>query len=251
VVPALTLLIAATPSGSVYDVNLWVDVPLISVGVGAALVPYLLEDQLIDPRCPCDQGELNRLDRAVVGNESALAYAFSTLLTGLAMAAPIAVDIATVYHSPAFTEDFVVYAETLALSSAAVALTKHLAPRPLPMVYDDPRTELAQRAEGYRAFYSGHMSGSVSMMTALAMTLHYRNGPSVWPWVADAGVALMVGTGVIASGRHFYTDVLVGGVIGLAIGVAVPWLHHRRTSPVALTVRPTEDGAVLLFATSL
>jgi membrane-associated phospholipid phosphatase len=240
---------------SVYDVNLAIDGTVIAAGALATLLPYAFDKHLIDPRCPCDQSELNRFDRGVVGNKSELAYGVSTLITGVAIAAPFAVDIAEVYHSPAFFEDVIVYAETLAISSSAVALTKHFFPRPLPLVYADPSTALAQRPEGYRAFYSGHLSGTVSMLTALAMTLHYRNGPSVWPWVLDAGVAASVAAGVIGSGRHFYTDVLAGGAIGFGIGVLVPWLHHRRvdpqTRPIALDVRTSEDGALVLVTTTL
>lgn len=247
----LPLLFAAqTPEDlSVYRVDVWVDGALIAAGAAATLVPYAFDKSLIDPRCPCDQSELNRLDRHVVGNESAFAYAITTVATGLAMAAPFAVDIAEVYRSPAFLEDAIVYAQTLALSSAAVAWTKHLFPRPLPLVYADASTALAQRPEGYRAFYSGHMSGAVSMMTALAMTQHYRNGPSAGYWIADAVVALTVAGGVIASGRHFYTDVLAGGAIGFGIGVLVPWIHHR--SRVSVGFSSTENGGMLVLATSL
>lgn len=251
-VSAVPAIETTQPALSVYRTDPWIDGAVIAAGAAAAILPYALAEDLIGVRCPCDPAELNALDRRVVGNESDLAYAFATLTTGLAMAAPFAVDIADVYHSPAFLEDALVYAETLAISSGAVALTKHLRPRPLPLVYADPTTALAGRAEGYRAFYSGHMSGAVSMMTALAMTHTYRYGASAWPWLLDAGVALVVGAGVIASGRHFYTDVLAGTAVGFGLGVFVPWIH--RVTPVrAISVRPAEegDGALLLVGGSL
>jgi membrane-associated phospholipid phosphatase len=32
----------------------------------------------------------------------------------------------------------------------------------------------------------------------------------------------------VEAGKHFYTDVLVGAVVGSAIGVAVPMLHRKK-----------------------
>jgi membrane-associated phospholipid phosphatase len=245
-----TLALAATPaSGSVYHADPLISGTVIAAGAVAVLVPYALSEKLIDPTCPCDQADLNALDRSVIGNESPLAFALSTFAAGLAMAAPFAVDIVEVYHSPAFWEDFAVYAETLAISSAAVTISKHVAQRPLPIVYAEPDSAIARRAEGYRSFYSGHMSGSVSMMTALAMTMTYRHGLSFWPWALDAGVAGLVGAGVIGSGRHFYTDVLVGAAVGFAIGVAVPMLHRRRGDrSIRLSAMPVENGEGALLS---
>ena len=47
--------------------------------------------------------------------------------------------------------------------------------------------------------------------------------PMVWSLCA----ALPVLTGVLRykAGKHYWTDVLVGYVVGAAIGVAVPYLH--------------------------
>jgi membrane-associated phospholipid phosphatase len=218
--------IARAGEGSIYEVDPFADGALIFAGGAATFIPYLLEDELIVPTCPCDQAAVHGIDRDVIGNRSPPAYAFSTLVAGLAIAAPFAVEIAEVGRSPILLESFLVYAETLAFTAAAVSITKHLFPRPLPLVYDDPSSALAEVPEGYRAFYSGHVANTTAMMTALAMTSTYRHGSGVWPWLLDLLFTGVVSAGVIASGRHFYSDVIAGVSVGFVTGVTVPLVHR-------------------------
>ena len=63
------------------------------------------------------------------------------------------------------------------------------------------------------------------------------------------GAAILGGTTVAAlraaAGRHFPTDVLTGAVVGSAVGLAVPALHHPRAL-TTFSVLPYDDGAMLL-----
>jgi membrane-associated phospholipid phosphatase len=43
----------------------------------------------------------------------------------------------------------------------------------------------------------------------------------------------------IGADNHYLTDVLVGAVVGGAIGVVVPYVFHRPSSAVALGAGPT------------
>jgi membrane-associated phospholipid phosphatase len=92
------------------------------------------------------------------------------------------------------------------------------------------RDGLPEQAQGYRAFYSGHTSTAVAALTASAWTLHFRDGPQAWPWIVTGVVGASVGVERVLAGRHFPTDVLVGGAAGFAVGTAIPWLHVRRPS---------------------
>jgi len=67
------------------------------------------------------------------------------------------------------------------------------------------------------SFPSGHAAGAFAVATVFAE--QYRETRWV-PWVAY-GTATLIGTSRIALGRHFPSDVLVGGLLGNSIGRAV------------------------------
>ena len=64
-------------------------------------------------------------------------------------------------------------------------------------------------------------------MAVVSQTLRLRYGIKVWPWILTAGVGTLMAVGRVGAGAHFPTDVIVGAVAGLAIGITVPWLHQR------------------------
>ncbi len=89
------------------------------------------------------------------------------------------------------------------------------------------------------SFYSGHTSFAFSLAVAsgtVASMRRYRLAPLVW--AASLPVALVTGYLRIAADRHYFTDVLVGAVVGSAIGFVVPFVFHR---PLADT--PGTSGA--------
>src|SRR5881275_3277231 len=59
---------AARPSA--YHVVPAMDVPVIAAAALGIAIPYAFAGKLIHPRCPCDPGEVNALDRHVIGNQN-------------------------------------------------------------------------------------------------------------------------------------------------------------------------------------
>jgi len=125
-----------------------------------------------------------------------------------------------------------VYGETLAVSLLLNNATKYLVGRPRPYVYsDDPRVRAyAERAgkDSRLSFYSGHASTTFAasvagsyLLAQAATDAHAR--AAVWGFeIALASCATRLRT---RAGKHFYSDVLVGLVVGSAVGYAVPRLH--------------------------
>jgi len=242
---------ALAPVRSVYRVEPVRDGGLIALGLVGVAVPYTLLNDVISQRCPCDPGEVNALDRGVIGNRSHLAYLASDVTVALAVGVPAAVDLWALGLGPELVEDLVVYAQALWLNGALVALAKYTTQRPLPLTYaGDPG--LIASAAGYRAFYSGHTATTVAALTTASFTIERRYGPRLWPWLVTAGVGTSIAVELVASGRHFYTDVLVGGAVGFAVGYLVPWLHAREPSeaPGQVTLVPLPGGALVGYARS-
>ncbi len=84
------------------------------------------------------------------------------------------------------------------------------------------------------SFFSGHTALAFSFAVSAGTIASMRSYPNAG-WVLGSGLALATTTGYlrIAADHHYFTDVLVGAVVGSAIGWAVPKLHGTRpASPV-------------------
>lgn len=217
---------AAVEAGpvSVYRVTPAVDVPVIVASVAAIVLPAVFAS--VHPRCPCDPGEVNALDRHVIGNHSAFWDTASTITEVAAIVAPLALDAVDVGFTEVLLEDATVYGETLGVNEALVTLTKYAVRRPRPRTYAGDPADL-QSTDGYLSFYSGHTSLVTAAMAASAVTLQKRHGQRVWPWIVGAALGLAVAAQRVAAGQHFYTDVGAGFALGAATGIAVPLLHAR------------------------
>jgi membrane-associated phospholipid phosphatase len=233
-VPGAVLLLAvAAPAAaveagpvSVYRVNPAVDVPIIVASVAAIVLPAVFASDLVHPRCPCDPGEVNGLDRHVIGNHNSFLGTTSTVTQVAAAVAPLVLDAVDLGFTPVLLEDATVYAETLAVDGALNTLAKYAVRRPRPITYAGDPAEI-QSTDGYLSFYSGHTSVTTAAMAATAVTLQKRHGQRVWPWIVGAAVGLAVAAQRVAAGQHFYTDVAAGFAAGAATGIAVPLLHAR------------------------
>lgn len=227
----------------VYHVKPSVDIP-VTLGVAmGSLFAYLYAGNLITPRCPCDPNEVNGFDRGAIGNTSDAARALSDLTATAAIAVPLIADAVALKQGGrrAFTDDAIVFMQTLAVNSALVSVAKYIAARPLPRTYaGDPN--LINRVEGYRSFYSGHTSLVFAALSASAMTVHLRYGAKTWPWVVTGVVGGSVAIERVADGRHFPTDVIVGAVMGTTVGILVPRLHALKKPPLTPSVTPIRGG---------
>ena len=211
----------------VYIVKPWLDGAIIATGALASGIPLLLSNTIVTVRCPCNVDQLNALDRKVVGNENGALRTVSDVTLGLAIAAPVIVDYFDVGWSRTLLDDTIVAAEAFAVNGAFTTIFKYTVQRPMPLLFDNPSQQMINNGESYLAFYSGHVSVTFTVLSAMSMTLTLRHGFSVWPWAITA----VVGTGMAAqriiAGQHFYTDVIVAAIMGTATGILVPWLHAR------------------------
>lgn len=227
---------------SIYHVSPKVDIPVTLGAALASALPNVYSDRLIKPRCPCDPAEVNAFDRGAIGNQNATAAKLSDVTVGVVIVAPLALDAIDLGgFNEVWWEDAVVFAQTLAINSALVTAAKYIAQRPLPRTYaGDPG--LIDRPEGYRSFYSGHTSTAFAALSATAMTIRLRYGEKTWPWVLTGVVGTSVAIERVADGRHFPTDVIVGAVMGTAVGIIVPQLHSRGGAGSAQATRRSRGG---------
>jgi membrane-associated phospholipid phosphatase len=179
--------------------------------------------------------ELISLDDEGHNTFSRRAAHISDALLAASLAAP-AVYLTGSTIDDADGDRLLIYAESMAINAALAQGAKRLVQRPRPYQYSkDPtvmRYAKSQGDDGWMSFYSGH----ASLSFGAAVTGAYLLGASSESKYARGvawGVGLMAASATatlrVRAGKHFYSDVVVGAVMGMAVGYIVPALHADGT----------------------
>jgi membrane-associated phospholipid phosphatase len=169
------------------------------------------------------------LDRFVTYNYSESAATASDILEWTAILAPLAL-----FTSPDVRSDFstvgLMYLQTALFSVGTFGVTKGGVTRPRPYVYNENvPIEEKLHPDAKRSFFSGHTTISFSSAVFLSKVYGDYFPDSKWKpyiWGVSLGIAAAVGYLRIAAGKHFLTDVLVGALVGGAIGYLIPKIHE-------------------------
>lgn len=200
---------------------------------GGLACAKLLDDQ-------CDPSVLNRLDATVVGNASTGWETVSDIGLVGGLLIPFAANGVDVLASDSgergrdFGRDSLVMAQAIGVNALVTTLAKAAFRRPRPTHYRSG-TDLSRVQEQY-SFPSGHASATAAGMASWATTFTLRHPESPWRFAVIGGAVAWTGVtayGRVAGGRHFYTDVLAGVVLGGALGFVIPKLHQRDDVPAA------------------
>ena len=139
-----------------------------------------------------------------------------------------------------FPIDALLISEATVIAGDINQLAKFAFARERPFVHFLPRAPDALRAltdspsDDNLSFFSGHSTLAFALATS-AGTINtmrgYRLAPVVW------GTGLTMATTVaylrIAADKHYFSDVMIGALVGSAIGVGLPLIFHA----------PTGDGS--------
>lgn len=145
-----------------------------------------------------------------------------TLLTNLL--APFA-SLYVVREGASYQNSAIIYGQALSTSFLLNSMTKNIALRARPYAAQKTGSE---NIDDHLSFYSGHSSMSFTaavsgswLFSAVEADLTRR---SVHLGAA-LGLASLTAHARVRAGRHYPTDVLVGAVAGIGVGIAVPLLH--------------------------
>ena len=109
-----------------------------------------------------------------------------------------------------------------------------------PFVYNpDVALEKKMSVNARKSFFSGHTSVAFAAMIFLS-TVHSKYYPdSDWKpfiWGGTILLASSVGYLRIIAGAHFPSDVIVGALVGSAVGYLIPRIHETDTSNTMLHI---------------
>jgi membrane-associated phospholipid phosphatase len=133
-----------------------------------------------------------------------------------------------------YTLDALVIAETTIIAINLNQATKFLVGRERPYVAQlsaDEKKRTRDPGDNNLSFYSGHSSFTFALAVS-AGTVSSMRGYAMTPYVWSFGLSSAVATAYfrIAADKHYFTDVVLGAVVGSLVGVGIPYLFHR---PVA------------------
>jgi membrane-associated phospholipid phosphatase len=191
---------------------------------------------------PCDASQLNAFDRLAVGHSSSPARTAADIISFVPIAY-LALDMFDVgiRHWKTYLTDLWVVAEALAWNGAIQDIVRRAVRRPRPFLYTPGLyPDERDRAEATFAFYSGHTSFAFALAVSCSYTFTLRHPKSKWRfvvWPALMAVASIEPVLRVYSGDHFPTDVIIGAVVGSAIGLLFPAVHRRlaKSPPKVLT----------------
>ncbi|HEY0479978.1 MAG TPA: phosphatase PAP2 family protein [Kofleriaceae bacterium] len=207
-----------------------VDGAIIAAAVAASLAPMALR---LRGHGLWDTQLLGPVDRVAIGQLSGQAAQLSDLMLAVSIAAPAAYLTGTTIED-SDGDRLAIYGETLAVDLALVQVAKYLVQRPRPYLYNGSTDALQLAAaagdDGWTSFYSSHAAMSFGAAVAGAYLLSTTNAHPIARAVAwGTGLAAAAATSNlrVRAGRHFYSDILLGALIGTGVGYAVPALHAR------------------------
>ena len=243
-----------------------VDVAITSGGLGAWIASEDLRVELVPRHCRwCDRDTsgddtLNALDREVRRLRWRRTDAADTLSSAIAfVATPLAAGgfsaVAAMHdgRSRDVGTNVLLVSEVGALAADLNQLVKFVVVRERPdahaLALSGSNAHLTS-VDDNLSFYSGHASEAVSLAVAagtVASLRGYRLAPLVW----GTSLPLALGAGYLrlAADRHYCTDVIVGVVVGVALGALVPVLFHSpEPGPLSAPGRSTSQAYVVGYS---
>lgn len=208
---------------------------------GAWTAGVLLRNRIIHPFCSatpavCTADRVPFIDRMTLGLEWSMADGISywiqnfSIVAGPLVILALSVTAARSKRARQFAADGAVWLLSVLVNGALMEWTRITVQRIRPFVYKDP-IGLGGPAAHYTSFYSGHTSFVAASWTALVLiTLTRTRNAAAHIAVLIAWMVLPVFTGYfrILSGRHFFSDAVVGGLMGVAVATAAAWTQRGR-----------------------
>ena len=276
-VTALALLLPATAvaQGQTYDLRHdWrIDISVTVAATTTWILSGVFEDRLMRKDCGwCERDShgkstVNGLDSAVRdglkwSNSKTADTASNVLNQGVMPVTVLGMTALAAHHEGRVRDvplDVLLILEATTLALNVNQLTKMAVGRERPLVHALPpeqRSLTDNPSDNNASFYSGHTTRVFALAVAtgtVASLRGYRWAP--WVWAAGLTVATSVGYLRIAADKHYFSDVLVGMVMGSGFGFAVPYLFHGRVSndgeqgPPRLTLAlPCSNHQAMLLA---
>lgn len=193
-------------------------------------------------------------DAGLRGSCSPEAAALSDVSLSLAIALPVGAELGTGMNAR-FANAELVYTQALLGNQLLTSIAKVVFRRPRPFSYRKDRDCIfvGDPEDANVSFFSGHASSAFASAFAGGYLLSEkgldtRTRSAIW----GAELALAGATANLRAraGKHYYSDILVGALVGTAFGVGIPVLHGGKLVPTGADLVAGSLGLVVGVAGS-
>jgi membrane-associated phospholipid phosphatase len=251
---------APPPARPMMRVSLPIDLTVTGVGAAAWVTSEILKSKIAPATCRwCSPtGIDDGVARALRWDNRKTAATISDVgLFGVAPLAAFGGSALLVYTNGGtlgeWGTDALVILESLVVAADLTQIVKFSVGRERPILEYGPVTaEDRANRDNNLSFFSGHASSTFSLAVSSGMvaTLKgYRAAPFVWA----TGLTIAATTGYlrIAADKHYLSDVMLGAIVGSAVGFVVPWLHRPSADEAGprlsgMTAGPLPSGGALV-----
>jgi membrane-associated phospholipid phosphatase len=222
----------STGFNSPYKLSYGLDIPAGTVGLGLNFAYFLLDKKTAPlteiQLAGLDPLNIPKIDRSAAYNWSKGAALGSDFFLFSSLAYPSLLLIDNDIRKD-FGKVGAIWAETLFLNAGITSLTKVLVKRNRPYTYNpDVPLHIKQERDSRYSFFSGHASVTASMtfMTATVFTDYHPHHKAL-PYIWTGAILIPAATALLRwrAGKHFFSDVLIGYLVGATVGFIVPQLH--------------------------
>ena len=238
---------------SPYELTWKKDISLMLGGGVGASTAYLIGNNVatlsLDEIQNLDVADINSFDRSATRNWSLNAGKASDFLMYGAALLPISLLFdEEIRHN--YKHVGVILGESLFLTAGLTGITKVIAKRTRPFVYNDEAPSDEKTTKSARlSFFSGHTStvAVLSFCTAKIYMDHHPDSklkPVIWTLAATLPAA----TGYLRykAGKHYPSDVIIGYGVGALAGILIP-LVHKRKGGRKLSISPNSSNDSIGF----
>jgi len=191
-------------------------------------------------------------DLSVRQNHSLAARQWSQASVWLTVASPVAAGVGRGVDAR-FANSELIYGEALSVNTFLHSVVKFAVRRPRPYTYQLPPGAPCKTRDCDVSFYSGHASTAFAAAVAgsyLFAESAPDRGSRYAMWGFELALASATANLRVRGGMHYYSDVLVGALVGSGVGVLIPVLHGERYRPDAWELVSAGGGLVVGVAIS-
>ncbi len=202
----------------------------LSSAIGGALLERSVDPYSVNEIDALTIPKLNKLDAQSINWYSTQFASISNVLEISSIALPL--SLFALKRSKSEHEQLLFqWSQVTSLTYGITTLTKSLAQRDRPFLFN-PNASLEEKlkADARLSFFSGHTSISAASWFFFAQHVQ-RYSSKKWVktlvWIGAITVPALTGYTRMRAGKHYFTDVAAGYVLGGSIGFFIPKIHAK------------------------
>ena len=240
-----------------YKIDFGTDIPLTLSAGGMFGLGMFLYSRMDTPATLKDKDDFLPWDKPLIGRYSENADKASDIGSVLAVAPLVVGGIA--WHDGSssgaeFATFSLMFVQAIGISNGLNLTLRSLEIWPRPYMYAESgegreKAESA-KSEAYGSFFSGHTTAAFTVATFTDQWFRtaYPNSPYKGIMRASAySLATLESVLRIAAGKHYFTDVLVGALVGTGVSIGILEMHKKRDEKYSFWVGPNVAGVTLRF----